>query len=156
MPLLAFSTALQDKWPKICAPELGAYFVFFGTSLRILIYIYLPSKLGKKLIYNAHTAKTNNGKAANLAQSAKKKSVRARGPQNCKPDMFDQTRCLRTFECRICPESQRIGQDRCVREKSVRANGPTKTNKVKGTFSLNNLVVGTVRPPETNVGNSSV
>ena len=36
----------------------------------------------------------------------------------------------------------------CVREKSVRANGPIKQNKMKGAFSLNNLLVGTVRPPE--------
>ena len=46
--------------------------------------------------------------------------------------------------------------DRSVREKSVRANGPTKIDKIKGgiflwtkgAFSLNKLLVGTVQPPK--------
>ena len=38
--------------------------------------------------------------------------------------------------------------DLSVREKSVQANGSIKTNKMKGAFSLNNLLPGTVRPPE--------
>ena len=50
--------------------------------------------------------------------------------------------------CRICPEQQRIGQGRSVQEKSLRANDPIKTKKMKGALSLNNLLVGTVRPPE--------
>ena len=41
-----------------------------------------------------------------------------------------------------------MGQGRSVREKSVRANGPKKMKKMKGAFSLNDLFVGTVRPPE--------
>ena len=81
-------------------------------------------------------------------QSADQKSVRARGPQNWNPEAFDQTRCSRTFECRICLEWQRIGRDGSVREKNVRANDPIKTNRMKGTFSLNHLLLGTVRPPE--------
>ena len=50
-------------------------------------------------------------------QSADKKFVGARGPQNWNPKVFDQTRCSRTFACRICPEQQRIGQGKSVREK---------------------------------------
>ena len=50
--------------------------------------------------------------------------------------------------CRICPEEQRIGQGRSVREKGVRANDPIKTKEMKGAFSLNNLLASTVRPPE--------
>ena len=46
---------------------------------------------------------------------------------------------------RICPEKQRIGQGRSVREKSVRANDPIKMKKIKGAFSLNNLFVGTAK-----------
>ena len=37
-------------------------------------------------------------------QSADQKFVRARGPQNWNPEVFDQTRCSRTFVCRICLE----------------------------------------------------
>ena len=37
-------------------------------------------------------------------QSADKKFVRARGPQNWNPEVVDQKRCSRTFACRICPE----------------------------------------------------
>ena len=59
------------------------------------------------------------------------------------PDVFDQTRRSRTSECRNCPEIQRTGQDRSVREKSVRANDPLKTNKIKE--ALSNLLVGTVQ-----------
>ena len=62
--------------------------------------------------------------------------------------MLDQMKCSRTFECGICPEWQRMGQDRSFRAKSVRANDPIKPNKMKGAFSLNNLLPGTVRPPE--------
>ena len=43
--------------------------------------------------------------------------------------VFHQTRCSRTFACRICPEQQRAGQGRSVREKSVRANSPIKIKK---------------------------
>ena len=39
------------------------------------------------------------------------------GTQNWSPEAFGQTRCSRTFECRSCPESQRIGQDKNVRNK---------------------------------------
>ena len=81
-------------------------------------------------------------------QSADQKFVRARGPQNWNPEVFDQTRCSRTFDCRIWPEWQRIGRAGSVREKSVRANDPTKMKKIKGAFSLNNLLVGTARPPD--------
>ena len=35
-----------------------------------------------------------------------------------------------------------------IRGKSVRANGPIKMKKMKGAFFLNNLLVGTVRPPD--------
>ena len=45
-------------------------------------------------------------------------------------------------------KKQRIGQGRSVREKRVRANDPIKMKKIKGAFSLNNLFVGTVRPPD--------
>ena len=81
-------------------------------------------------------------------QSTNQKLVRARGPQNRNPAAFDQTRCLRTFASGICPEWQIMGQDRSVRQKSVRANDPIRTNKMKGAFSLNSLLLGTVRPPE--------
>ena len=37
-------------------------------------------------------------------QSADKKFVRARGPQNWNPGVFDQTMCSRTLEHRIRPE----------------------------------------------------
>ena len=45
------------------------------------------------------------------------------------PEVFDQTRCSRTFACRICPEYQRTGQGRSVQEKIVRANDPIKMKK---------------------------
>ena len=61
-----------------------------------------------------------NGTAAKCRQ----RFVRARGPQNWNPEVFDQTRCSRTFACRNCAEQQRIGQGRSVREKAVRAHGP--------------------------------
>ena len=35
--------------------------------------------------------------------STNKKFVRERGPQNWNPEVFDQTRCSRTFACRSCP-----------------------------------------------------
>ena len=62
------------------------------------------------------------------------------------------TRCSITFACRICSESLSIGQGRSVREKSVRANGPIKMKRMKGAFSLNNRLVGAVRPPESVTG----
>ena len=68
--------------------------------------------------------------------SADKKFVRARGPQNWNPKVFDQTRC------------SRILYGRSVREKSVRANDPIQIKKMKGAVSLNNPLVGTVRPPD--------
>ena len=45
-------------------------------------------------------------------QSADKMFVRARDPRNWNPEVFDQTRCSRTFASRIRPEQQpeRIGQ----------------------------------------------
>ena len=64
-------------------------------------------------------------------------------PRNVRPnEVFEN------LASRICPEKQRIGQGRSVREKSVRANDTIKMKKIKGAFSLNNLFVGTVRPPE--------
>ena len=47
-------------------------------------------------------------------------------------------------------KNREMGQGRSVREKSVRANAPIKKKKMKGAFSLNNLLVGTVWPPEKN------
>ena len=67
---------------------------------------------------------------------------------NLNLEVFEQTRRLRTLECRICPDCQGIGRDRSVREKCVRANNPIKTNKMKGAFSLNNILLGTVWPPD--------
>ena len=67
-------------------------------------------------------------------ESADKKFVRARGPQNWNPEVFDQTMCSRTFACKICPEWQRICQGRSVREKSVRANDPLKWRNEGGIF----------------------
>ena len=39
-------------------------------------------------------------------------------------------------------------RQKCSR-KSVRANGPIQIKKMKGAFSLNNPLVGTARPPES-------
>ena len=64
--------------------------------------------------------------------------------------MFEQTSCSRTLSGKICTEYQRICQGRSVREKSFRANGPIQKKKIKGAFSSNSLLVGTVRPPDSN------
>ena len=65
-----------------------------------------------------------------------------------KPRSVRPNEVFENLACRICPEYQRIGQGRSVREKSVRANDPIKMKEIKGAFSLNSLFVGTVQPPD--------
>ena len=57
-------------------------------------------------------------------QSADKKSVRAAGPRDWNPDVFDQARCSRILRAEFALNNRGMGQGRSVREKSVRANGP--------------------------------
>ena len=124
------------------------------SILGQILMISVPGGLVCKLRTFARTLVNVSEVLVNMAllgrpQSADKKFVRARGPRNWNPEAFDQTRCSRIFASRICPEKQRNGQGRSVREKSVRANDPIKMKKIKGAFSLNNPFVGTVRPPDS-------
>ena len=66
-------------------------------------------------------------------RSADKKFARARGPQIWNPEVFDQTRCSRILRVVFA------------------LNSPTKMKQMKEAFSLNHLLVGTLRPPEIGV-----
>ena len=66
-------------------------------------------------------------------QSANKKFVRARGPQNWNPEVFDQTRCSRTLHVEFTLITENWSRQKCSR-KSVRANDPIKMKKMKGHF----------------------
>ena len=77
-------------------------------------------------------------------QSADKKFVWARGPQNWNPEVFDQTRCSRILRVEVALNNRELVKG----EKSVRANDNIKMKEMKGAFSLNKLLVGTVRPPD--------
>ena len=70
-------------------------------------------------------------------------------PPKLEPRSVRPKEVFENLACRLCHEEQGIGQGRSVREKGVRANDPIKMNEMKGAFSLNNLLVGTVRPPHS-------
>ena len=55
LPFLAFFAQFIPKSAQKSAPELGTFFLFFASSESS----YVPSKLGEKLLFCAHTAKTN-------------------------------------------------------------------------------------------------
>ena len=72
-----------------------------------------------------------------------------RGSQNWSPEVFDQMRCSRTFECRICPEWQRIGHDKSVFRKECSSKRPhQKEQNEGGIFLEQSFLLGTVRPPD--------
>ena len=56
--------------------------------------------------------------------------------------------CSRILRVEFALNNRELVKAEVFREKSVRANGPIKMKEMKGAFSLNNLLVGTVRPPE--------
>ena len=62
-------------------------------------------------------------------------------PKHRNAEMFDQTRCSRTFAYRIC---QLVKTE--VFEQRVFEH--IKMHKMMGGFPLNNLLVGAVRPPD--------
>ena len=88
--------------------------------------------------------KVTLGKAAKCRQ----KVCSSKRPPKLEPRSVRPNEVFENLTSRICPEKQRIGSGGSVREKSVRANDPIRMTKIKGAFSLNNLFVGTVRPPE--------
>ena len=82
-------------------------------------------------------------------QSADKMFVRARGPQNWNPEVFDQTRCSRTLQVELALNNRELVKAEVFDKKSVRANGPIEMKRMKGAFSLNCDVIGTLRPPDS-------
>ena len=99
---------------------------------------------------NNSSCSNNNNNAPGKAAQCRQKVCSSKRPPKLKLEPRS-VRANEVFEnpaCRISPESQRTGQGRSVREKSVRANDPMQKNKMKGAFSLNNPLVGTARPPE--------
>ena len=84
------------------------------------------------------------GKAAQCRQ----KVCSSKRPPKLEPGSVRANEVFENLACRVAPETQRTGQGRSVREKSVRANDPIQIKKIKGAFSLNNSLVGTPRPPD--------
>ena len=85
-------------------------------------------------------------------QSADKKFVRARGPQNWNPESVRPNEVYVREPLHVLGvalNNRELLKAEGVRVKSVRAKGPIKMKKMKGAFSLNNLLVGTVRPPDS-------
>ena len=66
------------------------------------------------------------------------------GAQNC-----STKRGVREFALN---SRELVKAERSFQEKSVRANDPIKWKKIKGAFSLHNLLVGIVLPPWSLVG----
>ena len=89
-----------------------------------------------------------NKRTVRKAAKCRQKVCSSKRPPKLEPRSVRPNEVFENLASRICPEKQRIGQGRSVREKSVRANDPIKMKKIKGAFSLNTLFVGTVRPPE--------
>ena len=70
------------------------------------------------------------GKAAKCRQ----KVCSSKRPPKLEPRSVRPNEVFENLASRICPEKQRIGQGRSVREKSVRANDPIKMKKLRGHF----------------------
>ena len=80
------------------------------------------------------------------AAQCQPKIVQARGPQNRNAEVFDQTRCLRTFECRTRHGCQRSSQD--MLEKRVLKQIKALESAIVGGGSLVKLLVAPLQPPE--------
>ena len=81
-------------------------------------------------------------------QNADKKSVRARGPRNWNPEVFDQTRCSRILHVEFALSSSDLVKAEVFAKRVFEETTPMKMKEMQGAFSLNNLLVGTVRPPD--------
>ena len=82
--------------------------------------------------------------------SADKKFVRARGPQNWNPEVFDQTRCSRILHVEFPLNNRELVKAEVFEKRVFEQTTPIQIEKMKGAFSLNNPLVGTARPPDNN------
>ena len=72
--------------------------------------------------------------------SADKKFVRARGPQNWNPEVFDQTRCSRILHVEFPLNNRELVKAEVFEKRVFEQTTPFKSIKVKGAFSLNDLL----------------
>ena len=59
-------------------------------------------------------------------QSADKKSVRARGPQNWKPEVFDQTRCSRILRVEFALKNRELVKAEVFEKRVFEQTAPLK------------------------------
>ena len=59
-------------------------------------------------------------------QSAEKKFVRARGPQNWNPEVFDQTRCSRPLHVEFAPNNRELVKAEVFEKRVFEQTAPLK------------------------------
>ena len=80
--------------------------------------------------------------------SADKKFVRARGPQNWNPEVFDQTRCSRILHVEFPLNNRELVKAEVFEKRVFEQTTPFKLRKWRGHFPWTTALVGTVRPPD--------
>ena len=84
-------------------------------------------------------------------QIADKKLFEQEAPKIGTQKCSTKPRCSRILHVEFALSNRELVKTEVFQEKSVRANDPIKMKEMKGAFSLNNLLLGTVRPPDSDL-----